>query len=156
MTLLLVRHAHAGERSAWTDDDRLRPLSDRGLRQASDIAARFAHLGPVRLLSSPALRCTQTLEPLAAEVGGTVEADDRLFEGLRDRDLDALLDDVRRRPDDTVAWCTHGDIIPALLDRMIAEGMRPADPLRWHKGGAWVIAHGAKGWSTGRYTRPES
>ena len=35
--LLLVRHGRAGNRSKWKRDDRLRPLSRRGLRQAKDL-----------------------------------------------------------------------------------------------------------------------
>ncbi|MFW6010105.1 MAG: pantoate--beta-alanine ligase, partial [Actinomycetota bacterium] len=34
MTLLLVRHADAGDRAAWTGDDRARPLSATGREQA--------------------------------------------------------------------------------------------------------------------------
>jgi phosphohistidine phosphatase SixA len=65
MPLYVVRHAHAGSRSAWLEDDRLRPLSDKGRLQAKAIAERIVPLGPSVLLTSPYLRCQQTLEPLA-------------------------------------------------------------------------------------------
>ena len=34
MTVYLIRHAKAGDRDTWRDDDRLRPLSGRGHRQS--------------------------------------------------------------------------------------------------------------------------
>ena len=34
MTVYLVRHAKAGDRDSWREDDRLRPLSGRGRLQA--------------------------------------------------------------------------------------------------------------------------
>ena len=38
MEIHLVRHAHAGNRSAWRGDDRVRPLSAKGRAQADAIA----------------------------------------------------------------------------------------------------------------------
>ncbi|MFP5332364.1 MAG: NUDIX domain-containing protein, partial [Acidimicrobiia bacterium] len=37
-TVWLVRHAAAGDRSTWTDDDRVRPLTPKGRNQARAIA----------------------------------------------------------------------------------------------------------------------
>src|SRR5690606_35714758 len=79
MIIHLVRHAHAGNRSAWTDDDSQRPLSEKGRAQATAIAAALVPelsarsadhhgSGPVELWSSPFVRCVQTLEPLGVRL----------------------------------------------------------------------------------------
>jgi broad specificity phosphatase PhoE len=65
----LVRHAKAGERRLWEDDDVIRPLSKKGWKQASAVCERLAGKDVSSLHSSPYLRCVQTLEPL----GGTLD-----------------------------------------------------------------------------------
>ena len=75
MDLYLVRHAHAGSRSSWEGRDLHRPLSKKGRRQADAIADLLAEAGIERLLSSPARRCVQTLEPLAAQSGTKLRLD---------------------------------------------------------------------------------
>ena len=77
----LIRHAKAESRSTWTTDDSLRPLSGKGLRQAAALADQCADLGLGRLLSSPAVRCRQTVEPLAERIGLPVEPATELAEG---------------------------------------------------------------------------
>ena len=98
MTLYVVRHANAGRRSNWTGDDRTRPLSDRGERQAKGIAAvieeRRAKGSVPRILASPAIRCLQTVRPLATLAGAEVVEDARLFEGAGRDEIARVLVDV--------------------------------------------------------------
>ena len=51
--LYLVRHAKAGDRTAWKGDDRLRPLSKEGRRQADSLARKLARLTTGQIVSSP-------------------------------------------------------------------------------------------------------
>jgi len=81
MKLYVVRHAHAGSRSAWEGPEDERPLTRRGHKQADGIADHLSGVGLSRLVSSPSVRCVQTLEPLADQLGLRVDADDRLLEG---------------------------------------------------------------------------
>ncbi len=112
---ILVRHASAGSRHRWADDDRLRPLDDRGRRQAAEIAVALGGLDLRRVVSSPYLRCIQTVEPLAAELGLEVELDERLAEG-EGRAAEPVFEE------DGVVACTHGDIAEALLGRGLKKG----------------------------------
>jgi broad specificity phosphatase PhoE len=66
--LHIVRHAHAGARSRWNGDDRLRPLSRRGEQQAAAVAAMLADSGARRLVSSPYIRCIETLRPMVETI----------------------------------------------------------------------------------------
>ena len=67
MTLLLLRHATAGHRRPGVGEaeDRLRPLDARGRRQANALPELYADLGVTRVLTSPYVRCRESVEPLA-------------------------------------------------------------------------------------------
>lgn len=135
MAIFLVRHAHAGKRSEWDGDDTKRPLSDRGIDQAKGIASLLAEEGVRRIVSSPYLRCTQTVEPLA-QSDVVLELDERLAEGA---DVDAALDLIMALDPDHGVACSHGDVIPLVLDRLIALGMAVDGPLLHQKGSVWTI-----------------
>jgi 8-oxo-dGTP diphosphatase len=74
--VLLIRHASAGDRYEWEGDDRLRPLDERGRRQANQLVELLEQYEITRLLSSPFLRCIQTVEPLAQARGFDIEIRD--------------------------------------------------------------------------------
>ena len=124
--VLLVRHAKAGDRDRWTGDDRLRPLDKRGRRQADAMVAPLAGYALTRLVSSPYVRCVETLEPLAARVGLSIEHDRAIAEGASVEDARAFLGRVGPGP---VVLCTHGDVMEAL----VGEG----EPKK--KGSTWLL-----------------
>ena len=117
MIVLLVRHARAGDRDAWEGDDRLRPLDKKGRKQAEGLVELLADYPIERLVSSQYLRCTQTFEPLAAARGLEVEQAAELAEGSTREDVLRLLDSLEN---DTVAICTHGDVV----EELIGDGMK--------------------------------
>jgi 8-oxo-dGTP diphosphatase len=61
--LLVLRHAKARGRAHWPGDEADRPLTATGLRQAQSLVGLLACWQPQRLLSSPWVRCMQTLRP---------------------------------------------------------------------------------------------
>jgi hypothetical protein len=71
-TLLLVRHAKAGKRDEWNGDDDLRPLAAAGQRQAEALRAMLPLFGVDRVLSAPRLRCVQTVQGVADDLGAEV------------------------------------------------------------------------------------
>jgi 8-oxo-dGTP diphosphatase len=133
VSVFLVRHAHAGDRDDWEGDDRLRPLSKKGWRQARGIAAQLEPLGVRRLISSPYVRCVQTLEPLAERLGLEIEKDDRLAEGAG---LEAL--DLVREAGEGAALCTHGDICADVLGHLAGQSV-VRGALEAEKGSTWVL-----------------
>lgn len=153
MALLIVRHAHAGERKSWNGDDRLRPLSERGLKQAESLARNLAPHHPTRILTSPAVRCRQTVERLGDAVGVDVEDDDRLFEGPSRESIESVLDEAARNK--TIVLSSHGDVIPALLHELVERGMTHEDRLVWQKASTWIVDYSKRhGWGTARYLTP--
>lgn len=136
MTVHLIRHAHAGRRSEWVGDDRLRPLSERGLHQANAIVDTVGDLVVGRIVSSPYLRCIQTMEPLSARHDATIEADEAFAEGAS---IEAAYATLLALDAVDGAACSHGDLIPMLLRRLVAEGMDADGPLIDQKGSTWII-----------------
>ncbi len=138
-TVLLVRHARAGDKDHWEGDDMARPLDREGAHQAKLLVDMLGGFGVTDVLSSPALRCRQTVEPLAQEAGTAVVADDRLREE-RAGDAFELAAELGRRDGCSAVLCTHGDVIPAVLRRIRADHhLELPQVLRCAKGGTWVL-----------------
>lgn len=138
MTLLLVRHADAGDRAAWTGDDLARPLSASGRAQSRALAELLADQPLTALLSSPAKRCVDTLEPLAAARGLEIATDDRLAEGAAFEELDELLTRVGAS---NVLLCSHADVIGSALTALWRRGHLAERP-NARKVATWVV----EGW----------
>jgi 8-oxo-dGTP diphosphatase len=119
MTILFVRHARAGKAKEWQGDDRLRPLDERGRAQAEGLVDLLRGYEPTAILSSGAVRCDQTVEPLAKALGQEVGGREELAEGA---DADDVLRLASGLPDDVVVLCTHGDVIQEVLGEESAKG----------------------------------
>jgi 8-oxo-dGTP diphosphatase len=143
LKLYLVRHAKAGSRSSWDGPDEERPLSKAGRRQAEALAKLLRDEPIGRTVSSPYVRCRETLEPLAAKLGLLVQDADGLVEGAPLSESLRLLDKVSDKP---TALCTHGDVIGDLLHHFDGQHVRldagddaaPSE-LRFPKGSTWVL-----------------
>lgn len=131
----LFRHAHAGQRIDWEGSDEERPLNDRGDHEALAVANRLALLGIGRILSSPYLRCIQSVEPLSEATGIGIEIEPALAEGTQGERVDALLGDL----EPGTVLCTHGDIVSGLIGRIAAEGADLRGDLIWEKGSVWHL-----------------
>ncbi|WP_228266586.1 NUDIX hydrolase [Ornithinimicrobium ciconiae] len=116
-TLLVVRHAHAVGRGSWDGPDPARPLSPVGVRRADRIVPLLEAYQPEHLLSSPSLRCTDTMAPYATASGLGLQTRKSLSEEGFTRSPDKALtrlDQVLARGEGT-ALCTHGPVFPGLL-----------------------------------------
>lgn len=160
MPVLLVRHASAGSRRKWQGDDTDRALDDRGRRQAEGLVDLLAPFDVVRVLSSPSVRCMQTVEPAAAGRGLAVIADDDLLEGNSPTAV-ALVRSLLGPGSSTagadgpaIVMCSHGDTIPDALDALAREGAALGDDLPCKKGSTWVVWRGPAGDVAGRYLPP--
>jgi 8-oxo-dGTP diphosphatase len=135
VTVYLLRHARAGRRSAWKGDDKLRPLSKVGRRQAAALVAMLADADVEQIVSSPYVRCMQSVAPLAKERGLEVDVADELAEGSSLEDALRLFDKVSGHP---TVLCTHGDVVEALLKHFKASGVK-VGKIRMEKGSVWAL-----------------
>jgi len=129
MTVLLLRHAVAGH-GTDAPDDHLRPLDERGRRQAVRLPDALAGYDVQRVLTSPYVRCRQTVEPLAGSLGLPIEERPELAEGSTAEDV---LDLVRSLDGETAVLCTHGDVVSEVLGE------------ESKKGSTWVLEVGQDG-----------
>ena len=132
----LVRHAKAGDRNAWSGDDLSRPLSKYGRRQAKALVSVLSTNVIERILSSSAIRCVETVRPLADQRGLPIEPRDELLEGAPLAGLLVLLDELRAIPP---VLCGHGDLIPAVIEHLEARGALIGPDRGWKKGSVWVL-----------------
>lgn len=149
--LYVVRHADAGSRGRDGVPDELRPLSQRGHRQADALRDQLADAGLQRLVASPFRRCIDTLVPLGEHLGIEVEPDVRLAEAMGAIGALELAEELRGVP---AAVCSHGDVIPDLLEALVRRGTNLKDEPRWQKASTWVLTRDGDGFSKGRYLPP--
>ncbi|WP_433791840.1 NUDIX domain-containing protein [Actinoplanes sp. CA-252034] len=141
--IALVRHARAGERRKWAGRDELRPIDPVGAKQADRIAGLLTALRPRRLVAATPLRCTQTLEPLAAAVERPIVRDGAFAEpsgpdGLPARVAAARARLAELRAFERVVVCSQGKLMPHLLASL--RGESDHHPFKTPKGDGWLLA----------------
>jgi 8-oxo-dGTP pyrophosphatase MutT (NUDIX family)/phosphohistidine phosphatase SixA len=113
-TIVVLRHGKAVPRDDTTPDLE-RPLTEIGREQADALVPVLGAYGVRLVVSSPAVRCAQTVEPFAQSISTFLEIDDRLSEDTRasqvQRSVEALLE--RKSP---VVMCTHRPTLPWVFD----------------------------------------
>ena len=132
--MILVRHAHAENKALWRQADERRPLTAWGLAQAASLVGTLAQDDISVVWSSPATRCRQTVQPLAARRGVSVQDHPLL---ARDASADALLDWVLADPSAPWVLCTHGEVLREFLVVARASGLVTAPKVETQKGAAW-------------------
>lgn len=131
-----IRHAKAGSRSHWQGDDRARPLSKSGVKQAEGLVSILGSHAISAVFSSPYLRCVQTVEPLARARRLAVQETRHLAEGARLKGAYRFIED----PDlDDAVLCTHGDVIQELVDDLIRRRIVKASQVELDKGSTWEV-----------------
>jgi phosphohistidine phosphatase SixA len=139
---VLVRHADAGLRSEWCGSDEWRGLTDAGHGQARALARMVEDRPVLRILSSPSLRCRQTVVPLALARALDVEPCWQLGAGVAVEDVIDLLADPAT---DAAVVCTHRETLQLVFERLagayqvVAEAAEPME-----KAAVWVL-HGTVG-----------
>ena len=136
MTIYLVRHGKAGDRSEWDGPDDLRPLSKAGRKQAEKLIDELAEAPIDRIVSSQFVRCRQSVEPLAERRRLPVELADELAEGTP---LDHVLRLFEKVSTDDTVLCTHGDIVGDVLEHLGGRGIDLGHPVKLEKGSTWVF-----------------
>jgi broad specificity phosphatase PhoE len=113
--IYLVREADAGGRLSWPGPDKLRPLSAEGWRQAQELADRLDGAPVARVISSPWLRCRQTVIPLADARDLPVEPESALGEIAS---VDRALELVWASGDAPTVICSHPGLLQAVVERL--------------------------------------
>lgn len=167
VTIELVPHCTSVARDGWTGSHDVRPLAELGSRQAAALAEAIG-TGIDGIYSSPAVRCRQTVGPLAAAAGLPVHDLAELYEagdfgepaagtpGVPDvmvraaggawaagRMLRAVSVITGAHPGGRVVAASHGDVIPVLLAALSGRYGIPWP--RWAGRGGWYTLQFAAG-----------
>ncbi len=134
--VLLLRHGLAGDKSRWTGDDRLRPLTKTGRRQATALVAQLAPFGVARIITSPLTRCIETVTPTAKALGLEIVRDPRLETGV---DLEIVRQLIRDVSDIPTILCSHGEVIGPVIRSLAKEGADLDGELGWSKASTWAL-----------------
>ena len=119
--LVVVRHAKALKRRKWDGDDQRRPLIHAGDHQAVELGPVLAAYGVVRVLTSAATRCVETVRPYAEEHVLVVEHLAELTEeGFDRRSAARVLDELMTSPVPSVL-CSHRPVLPELFELLGVE-----------------------------------
>ncbi|MFF2031853.1 NUDIX domain-containing protein [Arthrobacter sp. NPDC058192] len=150
--LLVVRHAKAKPRSSWTKAEGDRPLAATGIRQAQAVGRLLRAWKPVRIVSSPWLRCVATIAPYAKAAEVKVKLNESLTEHRHNRSphktaavVEGLFDKQR-----AVALCTHRPALPTVLKQLakhmsarLRDELPDSDPFL--APGEMIVCHVARG-----------
>ena len=118
--LVMVRHARSRSRPAWPNADPLRPLNPRGRERAKALIPILAAYGVTRVVTSPSVRCLDTVLPYAVAAGKRA----RLKSGLSE---EGFAEQPDRAPyhltrllerGNAAVVCSHGPVLPVLLERL--------------------------------------
>ena len=155
--LILTRHVSAGDKNNWPRDDATRPLDAEGAMDAVLLAGLLACFAPrARVISSPAVRCVDSMRPYAEAFGGSIEAEAALTVPVRTDDrssgrtnpggsLRPMFRELVAAAEPAVV-CLHRENLPLALAAACAELGGPApmvDP-ELPKGG-FLVLHVAAG-----------
>ncbi|MET9225124.1 NUDIX hydrolase [Lentzea sp. NPDC003310] len=142
LVVLLVRHAKAGKRSEWEDDDDLRPLSDAGWRQAAALRELLPLWSPLRVHTAPRVRCADTVRAVATDLAVDMVEEPRLSEEGYWPDPDAglvrLLEVAALEGRAVVS--SQGGVIPSVVESLAGLGGLRLDEIPCKKGSTWVLA----------------
>lgn len=122
--ILLVRHAKAEARKQWDGTDENRPITPRGASCAYALDRELACYTPMRLMTSPWMRCQQTMQMLSWQTGLNTQMLDALtedaFAAAPDDSWNAFQEQIMRTLADqqTTAICTHRPVIGGLFEKL--------------------------------------
>ncbi|MHB1172029.1 MAG: NUDIX hydrolase [Lacisediminihabitans sp.] len=116
--IIALRHAKAVPPGSWDGPDATRPLLHRGLEEARSVAPSIAAWNPTKLMSSTAVRCVSTIEPLAAITGLPVKLSSAISQDAYEDGTSRVKKIVAKRlaKKQSAVLCSHGPMLPEIID----------------------------------------
>ena len=145
--IIVARHGKAVSPSVWAGPDHSRPLHAKGVDQAARLAPALGAFGPLRIVSSPAVRCLDTMGPVAKQLGQPIRESTGIsqdaYEDGRSRAAKQIAKRLERR--EPVLLCSHGPVIPELVRGLVeATGAAATDTIEqaaYPEPGGFAVFH---------------
>ena len=141
--LVLLRHVKAIERSDWAGEDTDRPLSSLGERQAKRLIATLAPYGIEEIHSSSAVRCYESITPIARALNIDFFFTDTLSEEVYRKDKEQAAKYVNKllSNNHSILVCSHNPVLPSILSSFVDKFGIEVTQTKLEPGDAWVAHH---------------
>jgi 8-oxo-dGTP diphosphatase len=141
--LILLRHAKAIERQEWAGEDTDRPLSSLGERQAKRLLSNFLPYAVEEIHSSSAVRCYETITPMARGLSVDFFFTDSLTEEAFSKNQERPIKYVHRLlvNDYTTMVCSHNPILPRIVSSFVDKFGVAVEETKLEPGDAWIAHH---------------
>lgn len=149
--IISLRHGKAVAPGAWNGPDASRPLERIGTEQAHSSARAIAAFRPTKLISSTAVRCRATIEPLRVLIASSVKTTDAISQDAHEQGLAEVHRVVGKRlaKRENAVLCSHGPVLPDIIAELAhAAGSAIHGALRHALSlgvGEFSVVHLAKG-----------
>lgn len=141
--LILLRHGKAIAREEWEGDDGDRPLAQLGQQQAKRMHALYLPFAVTEIHSSDAVRCYETVSPIARAMSLNLVYWQELSEYAFEKDKKAAINVVNDiiESEARAIVCGHNPVIPGIVAKFIGKknfkeldhGLLPGE--------AWILHH---------------
>ena len=141
--LILLRHGKAIAREEWEGDDGDRPLAQLGQQQAKRMHAIYLPFAVSEIHSSDAVRCYETVSPMARTMSLNLVYWSELSEYAFEEDKKAAINVVNDiiESEARAIVCGHNPVIPGIVAKFIGKknfkeldhGLLPGE--------AWILHH---------------
>jgi 8-oxo-dGTP diphosphatase len=141
--LILLRHAKAISRGEWESDDGDRPLAQIGQIQAMRMLAQYLPYGISEIHTSDAVRCYETVVPMAHSLTLDLvycsDLSEYAFVKNRDLSLTAVTEIIESGLSALV--CGHNPVLPWLVKKLIGKKSFKELERELLPGEAWILHH---------------
>ena len=141
-TVLLVRHAKAGDRATWQGEDDLRSLSKTGQEQAAALRKLAPLFGVDRVYSAPLTRCVQTVQRIADDLEAAITMEplfsEKFYWCSRAEACDHILSLATMGGTPVIS--SQGGVIPDLVTQLALRAGRKLTSVQAKKGSIWVLS----------------
>jgi len=138
---ILLRHAKAITRDEWQGVDDDRPLDSTGQNQASRLLSIYQVYNLEQIHTSDAVRCYDTVNPIAKAFGINLEVTGKLSESTYKKDREKAFDYAKDliKVDARILLCSHNPILPKMLNKLTKKSDIDADEGKLSPADGWVI-----------------
>ncbi len=141
--LVLLRHGKAIAREEWEGDDGDRPLAQLGQLQAKRMLSLYLPFGISEIHTSDAVRCYETVVPMARSLNLNVIYWSELSEYAFEKDKKASLKVVQEiiESEARTIVCGHNPVLPGMVAKLIGKKSFKAFDRGLLPGEAWILHH---------------
>lgn len=134
--LYVVRHGNAGVRGKSKGPDLKRRLTEKGRQQSLGVAEILARHPITGIYSSEAVRCLETVAPVADKISADIEVSKRLREFTELKKINKFISNLETG---SFVICSHKDWIGPLIKDVDSRGARLRGTRKWPKSSIWIL-----------------